>query len=312
LSSGSVPGSTIGNVVHRNVDHNADSPVSRTKKASDLEEWVFFGVAALLSSPGQQAANGAFRALSSLTLRFLQHHFRLTALERKLSARLRARRRGSAWKATRQIELERQRLGRELHTGVGQMLAAVRLQLELVAAHVADPSPTVRQALERASILLRDALEEVRSVSKRLHPPDWQRLTLEAALRLLWEMSGVPESYHTTFHIDPLPAEPDLDRKILVYRCLQEALSNVTRHSRAKSVSVSLRAGESRLILTVSDDGVGFDATRILGGPLSAASGIGLHAVREHAAALGGKLDIESGPLGTKLELSVPVRNTQS
>ncbi len=311
MSSGSVPGSTIRNVVHRNVDHNADSPVLRTKKAPNLEEWTLVAITTLLSSPGQKAANRAFRSLTPLTLRFLQHHFQLTALERKLSARLRARRRGSGWKATRQIELERQRLGRELHTGVGQMLAAVRLQLELVATHVADPSPTVRQALERISILIRDALEEVRSVSKRLHPPDWQRLTLESALRLLWGMSGVPESYQASFRIDPLPVEPDLDRKILVYRCLQEALSNVTRHSRAKTVSVSLRAGDGRLILTVSDDGVGFDAARILGGPPSAASGIGLHAVREHAAALGGKLDIESGPLGTKLELSVPIPNTQ-
>lgn len=307
MSSGSVPGSTTNDVVGRNVDRTADNPVPNIKTTYTLQMWTGYGIAALLSTPGQRAAQRAFEALSPLTLRLVRHHFRLQAAERRLAARVREKRRGSAWKATRQIELERQRLGRELHTGVGQMLAAVRLQLELVSAHVADPSATVRQALERISILIRDALEEVRSVSKRLHPPDWQRLTLESALRLLWGMSGIPESFQSSFQIDPLPSEPDLDRKILIYRCLQEALSNVTRHSRARYVRVSLRLADGVLRLTVADDGVGFDVARVLGVQPSAASGIGLHAVREHAAALGGKLDIESGPLGTKLELSVPI-----
>jgi signal transduction histidine kinase len=310
LSSGSVPGFSKFDVVRRD-DHKVETPVPRKDGIDILETWTAAGVAAVWSTPGQEAANRAFYLLAPLVHRFLLHYFRLETAERKLAARVREKRRGSVWKATRQIELERQRLGRELHTGVGQMLAAVRLQFELISAHVVDPSATVRQALERISILLRDTLEEVRSVSKRLHPPDWQRLTLESALRLLWGMSGVPETYQTTFHIDALPFEPDLDRKILIYRCLQEALSNVTRHSRAKHVNVSLKFLEGLLTLTVTDDGVGFDAARMLSGPPSITSGIGLHAVREHAAALGGKLDIQSGPLGTKLGLSVPVPITQ-
>ncbi len=306
MSSGSVPGSSTFNVVRRS-DHNVENPVPQKHGIDILEKWTAVGLAVVLSTPGQEAANRAFYLLPPLVHRFARHYFRLEAAERKLAARVRGKRRGSAWKATRQIELERQRLGRELHTGVGQMLAAVRLQLELISAHVVDPSATVRQALERISILVRDALEEVRSISKRLHPPDWQRLTLESALRLLWGMSGVPETYQATFYIDALPFEPDLNRKILIYRCLQEAVSNVTRHSRAQRVNVSLRFVGGMLILTVTDDGVGFDADRVLSGPPSLASGIGLHAVREHAAALGGKLDIQSGPLGTKLGLSVPV-----
>jgi signal transduction histidine kinase len=312
LSSGSVPGSTSGVVVRRNVYRTAENPVPRRNVIEILEKWSTAGIAAVLSTPGQEAARHAFYQLTPLAHSLLRHCLRLDQAARRLEGGVRERRRGNGWKATRQIELERQRLGRELHTGVGQMLAAVRLQLELISANLADPPATVRQALEKISILVRDALEEVRSVSKRLHPPEWQRLTLESALRQLWGMSGVPETYQTTFHIDPIPSEPDLNRKVLVYRCLQEALSNVSRHSRAKQVSVDLRVTEGLLILTVTDDGVGFDVVRLFSGPPGVPSGIGLQAVREHAAALGGSLEIQSGPHGTTLELSVPLPATQT
>ena len=312
MSSGSVPGSTSGVVVRRNVHRTAENPVPRNNVIGILEKWTAAAIAAISSTPGQAAAARALYELPPLAHNLLRHCLRLERAERRLAAGLRERRRGNGWKATRQIELERQRLGRELHTGVGQMLAAVRLQLDLISANLADPPAAVRQALEKISILARDALEEVRSVSKRLHPPEWQRLTLESALRQLWGMSGVPETYQTIFHIDPLPSEPDLNRKVLIYRCLQEALSNVSRHSRAKQVSVDLRYTEGLLILTVTDDGVGFDVVRLFSGPPGAPSGIGLQAVREHAGALGGRLEIQSGPHGTTLELSVPLPTTQS
>ncbi len=312
MSSGSVPGSTSGVVVRRNGHRTAENPVPRKNAIEILDEWTTAGTAAMFSTPGQEAARRALYQLTPLAHTLLQHCLRLEKVARRLEARVRERRRGNGWKATRQIELERQRLGRELHTGVGQMLAAVRLQMELISANLTDPPAVVRQALEKISILVRDALEEVRSVSKRLHPPEWQRLTLESALRQLWGMSGVPETYQTAFRIDALPSEPDLNRKVLIYRCLQEALSNVSRHSRAKQVSVSLRVSEGLLVLAVVDDGVGFDVVRLFSGPPGLPSGIGLQAVREHAAALGGSLEIQSGPHGTTLELSVPLPATQT
>jgi len=116
----------------------------------------------------------------------------LQRAERDLSIFARQRRQGNGRGAVRQIELERQRLGRELHTGLGQMLAAIRLQLEIVAALLPDPPTLVQQALSRISTLANEALEQVRSVSVRLHPPEWQRLTLETALQQLWDISGIP------------------------------------------------------------------------------------------------------------------------
>ena len=236
----------------------------------------------------------------------LRHYLRLQCAERDLSTFARQRHRGSGRGAVRQIELERQRLGRELHTGLGQMLAAIRLQLEIVAALLPDPPAPLQQALNRISTLANEALEQVRSVSARLHPPEWQRLTLEAALEQLWDLSGIPQRFEASLRISPLPHEPDLDVKVLIYRVAQEALSNVARHARATRIDAALETRDDRVILTIRDDGVGFDVAGLLRGPAGVASGIGLRSIREQAATLGGKLEIESTPAGTKLLVSVP------
>ena len=245
-------------------------------------------------------------ALLLLESSLLRHCLRLQRAERDLSTLARQRRRGSGGGALRQIELERQRLGRELHTGLGQMLAAIRLQLEIVAALLPGPPPRVQQALSRISTLANEALEHVRSVSGRLHPPEWQRLTLETALEQLWDLSGIPHRLEASLRIQPLPHEPDQEVKVLMYRAAQEALSNIARHARATRVDAALETRDNCLILTIRDDGVGFDVAGLLRGPATVASGIGLRSIREQAAALGGKLEIESGPSGTKLVVSAP------
>jgi signal transduction histidine kinase len=236
----------------------------------------------------------------------LRHCFRLQLAERDLSTFARDRRRGNGRGAVRQIELDRQRLGRELHTGLGQLLAAIRLQLEVVAVLLPDPPAMVQQALSRISTLANDALKQVRSVSVRLHPPEWQRLTLETALQQLWDISGIPQRFEASLRIQPLPHEPDLDVKVLLYRAAQEALSNIARHARATRVDAALETRDNCVVLTIRDDGVGFDVAGLLRGPASVASGIGLRSIREQAAALGGKLEVDSGPAGTTLLVLVP------
>jgi two-component system, NarL family, sensor kinase len=244
--------------------------------------------------------------LLHLESNLLRHYLRLQLAERELSTLARNQRRGTGHVAVRQIDLERQRLGRELHTGVGQMLAAIHLQLEIVATLLPDPPERVQQTLSRISSLADEALEQVRSVSRRLHPPEWQRLTLEAALEQLWDISGIPQGFEATLRIQPLPHEPDLEVKVLIYRAAQEALANVARHARATRVDAALETRDGCAILTIRDDGVGFDVAGLLRGPASVASGIGLRAIREQAAALGGKLEVQSGPSGTRLVVSVP------
>jgi two-component system NarL family sensor kinase len=201
--------------------------------------------------------------------------------------------------------MERQRLGRELHTGVGQGLAAIRLQLEVIAAELPSPPGGIRQALANISTLAADTMEQVRGIARRLHPPEWQRLTLESAISQLWEISGVPQRFEASLRIDPLPWEPQLEVKILIYRGLQEALSNLVRHSEATRIAVALEVHDGRLVLSIRDNGVGFDSAALFSAPASVASGIGLRSIRETAHELGGRLEVESGSDGTKLVVSV-------
>lgn len=207
----------------------------------------------------------------------------------------------------RQLELERQRLGRDLHTGVGQTLAAMRLQIEVIARQYPEPPEAARAALDRLSALVLDAAEQVRGVSRRLHPPEWQRLSTEEAARQLWELSGIPQSRKASMRIEALPQQPGLQVKVLAYRALQEALSNVARHSKATQVDASLKSRDGRLYLMIEDNGVGFDVAALEGAPASVASGIGLRSIREQAACLEATLEVKSGQSGTKLTLSAPL-----
>jgi two-component system, NarL family, sensor kinase len=260
---------------------------------------VLIGAYAVEAEPKE--TNDLSRIQRRLTLHFLQ----LLGLERRLFASAQKRRGRGGRNAVRQIEMERQRLGRELHTGVGQMLAAIHLQLEVIATELPSPPANVGQALRSISTLAADTLEQVRGISRRLHPPEWQRLALESAVRQLWDVSGVPQRFEASLHIDPLPWEPHLEVKILIYRGLQEALSNLVRHSRATRIAVALEVRGGQLVLSVRDNGVGFHARSVLSAPASVAFGIGLRSIRETAQELGGRFDVESGPDGTELVVSV-------
>jgi signal transduction histidine kinase len=248
--------------------------------------------------------------LVSLQNRFIQRYFRLQQVERKLLRQARRKKPGAGRRAIEQIELERQRLGRDLHTGVGQMLAATRLQLEIIDSQMPTPPAAVRQALDRVSALASQALDQVRSVSRRLHPPEWQRLSLADAVQQLWELSGLPQRGQATITIAPGLPDPELEGKILLYRAAQEALSNIALHSQATSVALWLGSRGDRVHLTVLDNGVGFDAAGELNAPPNLGRGIGLRAIREMAATIGADLSVRSGPNGTTLEASVAVRES--
>jgi len=236
--------------------------------------------------------------------RLIAHLFRLLITERQLFLRIRGAQHGGR-RAIRQIEQERRRLGRELHTGAGQSLAAIRMQLELIESELESPPPRVQHALQRIGSLTESTLQQVRSISKALHPPEWQRLTLEDALRELWENSGVAESFGAVLELDRLAAEPDLEVKVLMYRAMQEALSNLIRHSHATRVTAALRHMAGLLTLTIRDNGVGFDTERLRRARPEVSGGIGIRSIREQAEALGGTLNILSGPAGTEMTISV-------
>jgi signal transduction histidine kinase len=199
----------------------------------------------------------------------------------------------------RELERERSRIARELHAGAGQPLAGIKMNLEMLDDCFAALPPQGREALARLQTLAQQALEQVRAVSHGLHPPAWQNLTTGEALHNLIEMSGLAFRFEVRLNLEPLPAEPPHATKIAIYRCAQECISNIMRHSGATRLAISLGARGSMIELRIEDNGSGFDAIP--------GKGIGLQALDDHARALGGACEVTSDPTGTAVVVRLPL-----
>ena len=201
-----------------------------------------------------------------------------------------------------ELEREHARIARELHAGAGQPLAGIKLNLEILAAEADSFPPGAREAMTRLQSLAESALAEVRAVSHRLHPPDWMALTTDQAIRnLLIDMGAEACFEETRFDIRPLPVEPGHSVRLALYRCAQESVSNVIRHSGATRLELSLIPDGDRITLIVIDNGKGMPSHPTSG------PGMGLSAIREHVAAAGGKCNIKSGLEGTTVLVAIPL-----
>jgi signal transduction histidine kinase len=201
-----------------------------------------------------------------------------------------------------ELERERSRIATALHAGAGQPLAGIKLNLDILEDWSASIPLPAREAMHRLHRLAESALAEVRSVSHRLHPPDWQTLSTSEAIRNLLDEIGIEASFAET-HIDirDLPAEPEHAARIALYRCAQECVTNVIRHSGATRLEVSLQPWADHVELRVADNGRGLTS------PYASTGGLGLHAIRRHAASSGGTCKIESGSTGTAITIVIPL-----
>jgi signal transduction histidine kinase len=194
-------------------------------------------------------------------------------------------------------ELERRRLARELHDETGQALTSVLLGLKSV--ENADDVPAALADLRK---LVVETLQDVRRLAVELRPKSLDDFGLVAALERLVETftaaTGIEVQFQSRLGEDRLPAEVETT----LYRVVQEALTNITRHAGARRVSVLLARRGSSATAVVEDDGHGFDRNDETRG------GIGLAGMRERVALLDGKLTIESDPgTGTTLVAEVPL-----
>jgi two-component system sensor histidine kinase UhpB len=199
-------------------------------------------------------------------------------------------------------EEERMRIARELHDETAQALASVLVRQRV--AERADPE-TLQRTMADLRGLTSEALEGVRRMALELRPTMLDDLGLVAALdacaRQFSQRAGIPADFRATGRPDRLAPEVEL----VVYRVVQEALSNVARHSGAKRAEVSLIADAATLIVSVTDDGEGFDPVAALD---SRQRSLGLFGMRERAALVGGRLSLESSVgRGTRVCLEIPI-----
>lgn len=199
-------------------------------------------------------------------------------------------------------EDERAALARELHDELGQRCTAIRLEAALIPSAAPGGQAEAAGRIDSQAQALH-AL--VRGLLRRLRPAQLDELGLVDALQALcesWETSsGVACVLHHEGRFDDLPDATS----VAVYRIAQEALSNVMRHAKARTVRVQVaRGANATLSLQVRDDGVGMTASQP---PLSGVRGLGLLGAAERAAALGGTLVMDGGPgQGTTLRLFLP------
>lgn len=225
-------------------------------------------------------------------------------LERMVDLRTAELRRLSSRLMTLQDE-ERRRIAREIHDGLGQELAAAKMILDGILAK--DSSPATRQSGADASELVDRAIKQVRTISHLLHPPLLDEVGLVSALR--WYLEGLSDRSGIEIRLEVEP--PDLSRlksdiETAIFRIIQEALTNMFRHSGARNGSVSLVESEGRIVVTVSDDGKGIEEQVIQLRPDSV--GVGIGGMRQRVNELGGSLRLANANPGTILQVVIPSR----
>lgn len=191
-------------------------------------------------------------------------------------------------------ERERRRLARELHDRVGQNVTALGLNLNMVRSELpADVLQKMSPRLNDCESLLYYTAQLVRDIQIDLRPPGLDELGLVAALNEHARQVAARSSFKVTVSgTEPAPRLPPV-AAITLFRIAQEALNNITKHARATEVSIALEASAEGVVLTVADDGCGFDpAAR----PEQATRSLGMVSMRERAESIGGRLRVESAP----------------
>jgi signal transduction histidine kinase len=218
---------------------------------------------------------------------------------------MRGRLRTMAYELTVAECRERHRIARDLHDGIGQLLAVARFKvMEL------RQSPAAEHAshLDELSELLEEASRATRSATFDLSTPALE-LGLDEALRSLAQRLGRNPSstYHVVGRLPAVALSPAV--LAVLYRVARELALNAQRHARARQISIRLEGDDRQLRIMVSDDGIGIaaDWTRR---SLSPEAGFGLLSARAQMQAIGGDLALESGPgAGTQATVSLPLEH---
>lgn len=199
-------------------------------------------------------------------------------------------------------EEERRRIARELHDDTAQVLSALLLRFESsLRATEADVQERLHGEIREG---LRSAADGVRRIARGLRPPALEDAGVVAAIRgHLRNAVDHLESLSSEFHSEAVEHFLTAEAKLVLYRVVQEAVSNAVRHSGATQLRIDVVAGPRHVTGTVSDNGIGFDPGTL---PESD-QGLGLVGMQERASAVGGRLSIDSKPGdGTRVRVEIP------
>lgn len=198
---------------------------------------------------------------------------------------------------------ERRRLARELHDSTGQMLAAIKINLDLVNSKTTDADPEVK-ALVADSVALTDEMSrQLRTMSYLLHPPLLDETGLQSALGWYAEgfaqRSGIEVKLEMSPEIRRLP--PELE--IAIFRVVQESLTNIHRHARSATAVIRMTSSPDDIQVEIADSGKEAEDGRF---GKAFRPGVGIMGMQERVRQVGGKFNIDASNQGTTIRVSVP------
>jgi signal transduction histidine kinase len=204
---------------------------------------------------------------------------------------------------------ERRRIARELHDSVGQMLAALGMNLAAVGTDIERLTKTAN-AVNDSAALVQELSREVRTISHLLHPPLLDEAGLASALH--WYVEGFAE--RSKIKVD-LEVPADFERlgresETAIFRTVQECLTNIHRHSESSTARIRIVAADGHVSVEVEDRGKGIPSEKQFELASTGTPGVGIRGMRERLRQLGGSLDIHSNGKGTLIVARLPVAVT--
>jgi two-component system, NarL family, sensor histidine kinase UhpB len=216
-------------------------------------------------------------------------------------AELRSRQRELSIRAVHAAEEERKRVSIDLHDKTAQTLAGLLVQLSL-AKSIKDPDKRA-EMLKEASEQATAAMEEVYRVVQVLRPPALELLGLRGAIEAYARTLSEGGALQIDVAADDVKGALNEEAEIATYRIVQEALSNVIRHSGATRAGIHLSRTSDGVVVTIQDNGVGFATEETM----RSSQSLGLFGMQERASYLGGHVEIRSTSAGTTVEVQIPV-----
>jgi signal transduction histidine kinase len=201
-------------------------------------------------------------------------------------------------------EDERHRLARDLHDELGSLLTSAKLDAARIQSRLADTAPEATDRLHHLVGQLNSSLALGRRIIEDLHPSSLRYLGLLPTLEILTREFSKGTS--VAVHTQQEPISLSEEAQLVVYRLVQEALTNVTKYAQAKQVWLTVAREDGSVLISVRDDGIGFD-------PGQASTSLGLVGMRFRVERQGGRMSVASRPgQGTTIQVTLPERSERS
>lgn len=201
-------------------------------------------------------------------------------------------------------EMERQRIARDLHDGVGQLLSATKLNFNAITNTIILEDKTVELKLHKSISMIDDSIKEIRNISHNMMPATLQHYGIIAAISEFTDRMNQSEKSKIIFeHFDVNEAQLNKTAQLMLYRITQEIINNTIKHAEASTINIQLIGDEKELILTIEDNGKGFDVQQAM-----KKEGIGLKNIQLRVDYLKGNLHIDSTiEKGTTTIIEIPL-----